>query len=259
MPASSPARPAAGPRPLELSVLLTQPGDDPDQLAGLLGRLSSGHGGHGGGTTLPTPLSFERVIRGHLAAFEGSNLGGGRGARIRDCPLSWAGFRGAVWSCDQIGPVTLTRVHPAQRGPFSALGLADSAWRVCRSVEQRLASRRDDVGSLRRRCTGLLKLDAPDEVVQPTGPIGRAWTRHPVTRPVQPRYEWLYLYAFVCPESGASQFRPVPEVTKRAYQPTTAAFAASLGGGQTITFCSLKMARDFMSLRWRAIPLAWKR
>ncbi|MBB6017777.1 RNaseH domain-containing protein [Deinococcus radiopugnans] len=79
LPASSPARPAAGPRPLELSVLLTQPGDDPDQLAGLLGRLSSGHGGHGGGTTLPTPLSFERVIRGHLAAFEGSNLGGGRG------------------------------------------------------------------------------------------------------------------------------------------------------------------------------------
>ena len=71
--ASSPARPAAGPLPLEISVLLTQPGDDPDQLAGLLGRLSSGDGGHGGGTTLPTPLSFERVIRGYLAAFEGSN------------------------------------------------------------------------------------------------------------------------------------------------------------------------------------------
>ena len=135
-----------------------------------------------------------------------------------------------MWSCDQIGPVTLTRAHQAQRGPFSALGLADFTWRVCRSVEQRLASRRDDVGRLRRRCTGLLKLDAPDEVVQPTGPVGRAWARHPVTRPVQPRYEWLYLYAFVCPESGASQFWLVPEGTKRAYQLATAAFAASFGG-----------------------------
>ncbi|MFK7602451.1 hypothetical protein ACI3L1_09605 [Deinococcus sp. SM5_A1] len=38
-----------------------------------------------------------------------------------------------------------------------------------------------------------------------------------VTRPVQPRYEWLYLYAFVCPESGASQLWLVPEVTEHAY------------------------------------------
>ncbi|CAM4416715.1 RNaseH domain-containing protein [Deinococcus marmoris] len=80
LPASSPAQPAVGPRPLEISVLLTQPGDGPDRLAGLVGRLSSGHGGHGGGTTLPTPLSFERVIRGYLAASEDPNLGGGLGA-----------------------------------------------------------------------------------------------------------------------------------------------------------------------------------
>ncbi|MFC6667760.1 IS630 family transposase [Deinococcus radiopugnans] len=65
-------------------------------------------------------------------------------------------------------------------------------------------------------------------------PITRpVWTPtgHPATRPVEPRYEWLYLYAFVCPESGASQFWLVPEVTKRAYQLVVAAFAASLGAG----------------------------
>ena len=56
-------------------------------------------------------------------------------------------------------------------------------------------------------------------------------TGQPVTRPVQPRYEWLYLYAFICPETGASQFWLLPEVNKCAYQLVVAAFARGVGAG----------------------------
>ncbi|GGM16616.1 RNaseH domain-containing protein [Deinococcus aerophilus] len=48
----------AAPRPVELSVLLTQPGDDADRLAGFVGRLIGGGGDHGG-PWLPTPLCPE--------------------------------------------------------------------------------------------------------------------------------------------------------------------------------------------------------
>ena len=65
-------------------------------------------------------------------------------------------------------------------------------------------------------------------------PISRpVWapTGQALTRPVQPRYEWLYLYAFVCPESGEARLWLVPEVTKVAYQLVLDAFATSLGAG----------------------------
>lgn len=46
-------------------------------------------------------------------------------------------------------------------------------------------------------------------------------------RPVQPRYEWLYIYAFVNPETGESRFWLVPALNKDAYQAVMAAFAES--------------------------------
>lgn len=57
-------------------------------------------------------------------------------------------------------------------------------------------------------------------------------TGQPLVRPVQPRYEWLYIYAFVNPETGESRFWLVPEVNKVAYQLVMAAFAASVGAGE---------------------------
>jgi hypothetical protein len=65
-------------------------------------------------------------------------------------------------------------------------------------------------------------------------PIARpVWapTGQPLTRAVQPRYEWLYLYAFVCPESGECRLWLVPEVTKLAYGLVMDAFATSVGAG----------------------------
>ncbi|AIZ45166.1 hypothetical protein QR90_08700 [Deinococcus radiopugnans] len=54
---------AHAPCPVELSVLLTQPGDEPDRLAGLVSELLSGYGNHGG-PVLPTPLDLEGLMRG---------------------------------------------------------------------------------------------------------------------------------------------------------------------------------------------------
>lgn len=44
---------------------------------------------------------------------------------------------------------------------------------------------------------------------------------------VRPRYEWLYVYAFVCPESGETEFWLVPSVNTESFQRVLAAF---LGG-----------------------------
>ncbi len=62
---------------------------------------------------------------------------------------------------------------------------------------------------------------------------GKLWAprgRRPVVR-VQHRYEWLYLYAFACPESGTSQYWLVPEVNTTAFQLVLTAFARSVGAG----------------------------
>ena len=63
--------------------------------------------------------------------------------------------------------------------------------------------------------------------------LRRVWapTGQPLICPVQPRYEWLYIYAFVCPESGESRFWLVPEVSKGAYQAVMTAFAQSVDAG----------------------------
>ena len=62
---------------------------------------------------------------------------------------------------------------------------------------------------------------------------GKQWAprgKRPIVR-VQHRYEWLYLYAFACPESGASQYWLVPEVNVTAFQLVLDAFARSVGVG----------------------------
>ena len=63
--------------------------------------------------------------------------------------------------------------------------------------------------------------------------LHRRWapTGQPLICPVHPRYEWLYIYAFVCPESGESRFWLLPEVSGLAYQLVMTAFAASVGAG----------------------------
>ena len=61
----------------------------------------------------------------------------------------------------------------------------------------------------------------------------RVWalTGQPLICPVQPRHEWLYIYAFVCPESGESRFWLLPEVSKGAYQAVMTTFAQSVDAG----------------------------
>ena len=56
-------------------------------------------------------------------------------------------------------------------------------------------------------------------------------TGQPLTATVHPRYEWLYIYAFVNPEYGESRFYLVPVLNKDAYQAVMAAFAQSVGAG----------------------------
>ena len=61
----------------------------------------------------------------------------------------------------------------------------------------------------------------------------RVWapTGQPFTCPVKPAYEWLYLYAFVNPETGQSRFWLVPVLNKQAYSAVMTAFAHSVGAG----------------------------
>ena len=59
--------------------------------------------------------------------------------------------------------------------------------------------------------------------------LRRVWapTGQSLICPVQPRYEWLYIYAFICLESGESRFWLLPEVSRGAYQAVMTAFAQS--------------------------------
>lgn len=56
--------------------------------------------------------------------------------------------------------------------------------------------------------------------------VRRVWARRG-KRPqviVRPRYEWLYVYAFVCPETGETEFWLVPSVNTESFQPVLSAF-----------------------------------
>jgi transposase len=63
--------------------------------------------------------------------------------------------------------------------------------------------------------------------------LGRVWAPRNIrpTVRVQHRYQWLYVYAFACPESGTSQYWLVPEVNTTAFELVLSAFARSVGAG----------------------------
>jgi len=63
--------------------------------------------------------------------------------------------------------------------------------------------------------------------------VGKVWARRgeSLVVPVEHRYEWLYLYAFVCPEHGQGQFWLVPEVSIVAFERVLYAFARDNGVG----------------------------
>jgi hypothetical protein len=50
--------------------------------------------------------------------------------------------------------------------------------------------------------------------------LRRVWAKRGCrpTVVVRPRYEWLYLYGFVCPETGATQFWMAPGVNREAFR-----------------------------------------
>jgi transposase len=63
--------------------------------------------------------------------------------------------------------------------------------------------------------------------------LGKVWAprgERPIVR-VQHRYEWLYLAALACPETGSSQYWLLPEVNVTAFQLVLDAFARSAGAG----------------------------
>lgn len=63
--------------------------------------------------------------------------------------------------------------------------------------------------------------------------IRRVWARRgqrPIIR-VHQRYEWLYLYGFVHPESGESQWLLLPSVSVEAFSIALAHFAQAVGAG----------------------------
>ena len=66
----------------------------------------------------------------------------------------------------------------------------------------------------------------------PTGPV-RVWAKRgeSLVAQVEHRFEWLYLYAFTCPESGHSHFWILPEVSIVAFERVLGAFARDNGVG----------------------------
>jgi hypothetical protein len=61
--------------------------------------------------------------------------------------------------------------------------------------------------------------------------LGKVWApkgQRPLAK-VQHRYEWLYLYAFACPNTGESQYWILPEVSTQAFEVVLHSFANSIG------------------------------
>ncbi len=68
--------------------------------------------------------------------------------------------------------------------------------------------------------------------------LRRVWARKG-QRPrvlVRPRYEWLYVYAFVCPETGEAEFWLTPSVNTETFTRITEAFVRgrALAEGSTV-------------------------
>jgi transposase len=83
------------------------------------------------------------------------------------------------------------------------------------------------------RATELWTMDEHRVGLQPI--VRRVWApcvQQPVAV-VQPRYEWLYVYAFVQPQTGASFWLLCPKVTIPWFQVALDAFAQHTGAGDT--------------------------
>jgi len=66
--------------------------------------------------------------------------------------------------------------------------------------------------------------------------IRRVWAHkghRPIIR-VQQRYEWLYIYGFVHPESGASQWLLLPTVNVEVFSIALKHFALAIGAGPNL-------------------------
>ncbi|GGL90183.1 hypothetical protein GCM10010840_30280 [Deinococcus aerolatus] len=64
--------------------------------------------------------------------------------------------------------------------------------------------------------------------------VGKMWAERgkAPTVAVEHRYAWLYVYAFVCPQTGESQYWLVPSVDTLAFQAVLDRFARDTGAGQ---------------------------
>ncbi len=65
--------------------------------------------------------------------------------------------------------------------------------------------------------------------------LRRVWARRgqrPVVT-VQPRYEWLWVYGFVCPATGETWWLVLPRVNTDAMSRALAEFARAMGAGRT--------------------------
>lgn len=63
--------------------------------------------------------------------------------------------------------------------------------------------------------------------------VRRVWAKkgaRPVRR-VETRYQWLYLYGFVQPQSGRTHFLTLPRMNAALYNQALADFAAAVGAG----------------------------
>jgi hypothetical protein len=64
--------------------------------------------------------------------------------------------------------------------------------------------------------------------------LRRVWARRgqrPIAR-IRPRYQWLYLYGFVAPQSGQTEWWVLPIVRTDVFSQILAAFAQSVGAGK---------------------------
>lgn len=63
--------------------------------------------------------------------------------------------------------------------------------------------------------------------------LRRVWARRGqrVVAVVHPRYQWMYLLAFVCPQTGQTHWWLLPTITLQVFEAALAAFAQLVGAG----------------------------
>jgi len=150
----------------------------------------------------------------------------------------WTGPKVARWMGEQLGQT----IHP-QRG-WEYLKRMGFSLQVPRPRHHKADSAQQEA----------FKRELPEQVrqIQQTYPVAqvelwamdehrvglkpiirRVWARRgrrPIIR-VQQRYEWLYLYGFVHPESGESQWLLLPSVNVEVFSIALAHFAQEVGAG----------------------------